>query len=168
MLHASSPSSPVSPPPHPPTFPTATPRSRRNPSSRRTWRTKPILRPLWTVWRSTTRTLSGYGGRRRARGRSCAMLACLTARRGRLSVGWRSECPPPRSQVAAESSRRFAHSHPFASLSGSYLSLAIYTHRYSSSPLIIQGPGYPLSVTAGAVVADAIRVAERYGARVGL
>ncbi|BGO93034.1 Homoserine dehydrogenase [Rhodotorula toruloides] len=63
---------------------------------------------------------------------------------------------------------KFAHSHPFASLSGSYLSLAIYTHRYSSSPLIIQGPGYPLSVTAGAVVADAIRVAERYGARVGL
>ncbi|BGP29021.1 Homoserine dehydrogenase [Rhodotorula toruloides] len=63
---------------------------------------------------------------------------------------------------------KFAHSHPFASLSGSYLSLAIYTRRYSSSPLIIQGPGYPLSVTAGAVVADAIRVAERYGARVGL
>ncbi|BGP21816.1 bifunctional aspartokinase / homoserine dehydrogenase 2 [Rhodotorula toruloides] len=62
----------------------------------------------------------------------------------------------------------FAHSHPFASLSGSYLSLAIYTRRYSSSPLIIRGPGYPLSVTAGAVVADAVRVAERYGARVGL
>ncbi|GAA6046631.1 hypothetical protein NBRC10513_001495 [Rhodotorula toruloides] len=63
---------------------------------------------------------------------------------------------------------KFAHSHPFASLSGSYLSLAIYTRRYSSSPLVIQGPGYPLSVTAGAVVADTIRVAERYGAKVGL
>ncbi|KPV78615.1 uncharacterized protein RHOBADRAFT_41160 [Rhodotorula graminis WP1] len=62
----------------------------------------------------------------------------------------------------------FPHSHPFASSTGSYLSLAIYTRRYASSPLVIQGQGYPLSVTAGAVVADAVRVAERYGARVGL
>ncbi|GAA5890296.1 hypothetical protein JCM8208_002770 [Rhodotorula glutinis] len=62
----------------------------------------------------------------------------------------------------------FPHSHPFATSSGSYLSLAIYTRRYGSSPLVIQGQGFPLSVTAGAVVADAVRVAERYGARVGL
>ncbi|GAA5842470.1 hypothetical protein JCM9279_005393 [Rhodotorula babjevae] len=62
----------------------------------------------------------------------------------------------------------FPHSHPFARSTGSYLSLAIYTRRYASSPLVIQGPGYPLSVTAGAVVADAVQVAERYGARVGL
>ena len=64
--------------------------------------------------------------------------------------------------------RSFPHSHPFARSTGSYLSLAIYTRRYSSAPLVIQGPGYPLSVTAGALVADAVRVAERYGTRVGL
>ncbi|GAA5823284.1 hypothetical protein JCM11251_007550 [Rhodosporidiobolus azoricus] len=58
--------------------------------------------------------------------------------------------------------------HPFASLSGSHLSLAFYTKRYGDRPLIVQGPGYPLDVTAMAVVADCIRVAERCGARLGL
>ncbi|GAA5980395.1 hypothetical protein JCM10908_001640 [Rhodotorula pacifica] len=64
--------------------------------------------------------------------------------------------------------RQFAPDHPFASLSGSHLSFAIYTKRYSSSPLVIQGPGYPVEVTASAVIADTIRVAERYGHRFGL
>ncbi|BGP36888.1 Homoserine dehydrogenase [Rhodotorula kratochvilovae] len=62
----------------------------------------------------------------------------------------------------------FPLTHPFASNTGSYLSLAIYTRRYAARPLVLQGPGYPLSVTAGAVVADAVRVAERHGCRVGL
>ncbi|GAA5879298.1 hypothetical protein JCM3774_006427 [Rhodotorula dairenensis] len=57
--------------------------------------------------------------------------------------------------------RQFAPDHPFASLYGSHLSFTIYTKRYTNSPLVIQGPGYPVEVTASAVVADAIRVAER-------
>ncbi|TKA55449.1 hypothetical protein B0A53_02375 [Rhodotorula sp. CCFEE 5036] len=64
--------------------------------------------------------------------------------------------------------QQFAPDHPFASLSGSHLSLAIFTKRYKDRPLVIQGPGYPVEVTASAVVADAIRVAERYGHSFGL
>ncbi|GAA5974924.1 hypothetical protein JCM11641_006765 [Rhodosporidiobolus odoratus] len=63
---------------------------------------------------------------------------------------------------------KYPTSHPFATLSGSHLSIAFHSKRYKDRPLIVQGPGYPLSVTASAVVADAIRVAERYGARLGL
>ncbi|GAA5894457.1 hypothetical protein JCM6882_004827 [Rhodosporidiobolus microsporus] len=63
---------------------------------------------------------------------------------------------------------RYPLNHPFASLSGSHLSLAFHTKRYSARPLIVQGPGYPLEVTAMAVVADCVRVAERRGARLGL
>lgn len=63
---------------------------------------------------------------------------------------------------------RFSPDHPFASLSGSHLSLAIFTKRYKDRPVVIQGPGYPVEVTASAVVADAIRVAERYGHSFGL
>lgn len=75
---------------------------------------------------------------------------------------------PHRRALTVSSPRSFPYSHPFAQSQGSYLSLAIYTRRHASSPLVIQGPGYPLSVTAGAVVADAVRVAERRGMRVGL
>ncbi|BGP18632.1 Homoserine dehydrogenase [Rhodosporidiobolus nylandii] len=64
--------------------------------------------------------------------------------------------------------RKYPTSHPFASLTGSHLSIAFWTKRYSERPLIVQGPGYPLEVTASAVVADCIRVAERCGARLGL
>ncbi|GAA6029097.1 hypothetical protein JCM8097_001592 [Rhodosporidiobolus ruineniae] len=63
---------------------------------------------------------------------------------------------------------KYPLSHPFASLSGSHLSIAFYTKRYAARPLIVQGPGYPLAVTASAVVGDLIRVAERNGARLGL
>ncbi|GAA6004019.1 hypothetical protein JCM10207_006517 [Rhodosporidiobolus poonsookiae] len=63
---------------------------------------------------------------------------------------------------------KYPLTHPFAALSGSHLSIAFWTKRYSQRPLVVQGPGYPLDVTASAVVADLVRVAERHGARLGL
>lgn len=64
---------------------------------------------------------------------------------------------------------RYPASHPFAaSLSGSDNILAFHTARYSNSPLIIQGSGAGADVTAMGVVADAIKIAERYGNRLSL
>ncbi|GAA6027365.1 hypothetical protein JCM8097_007798 [Rhodosporidiobolus ruineniae] len=64
---------------------------------------------------------------------------------------------------------KYPAAHPFASaLSGSDNIVAFHTARYSQRPLIVQGAGAGADVTAMGVVADAIKVAERYGARVHL
>lgn len=64
---------------------------------------------------------------------------------------------------------RYPASHPFASsLSGSDNIIAFHTARYSQRPLIVQGSGAGADVTAMGVVADAIKVAERYGERLHL
>lgn len=64
---------------------------------------------------------------------------------------------------------RYPSSHPFASsLSGSDNIIAFHTARYSQRPLIVQGSGAGADVTAMGVVADAIKVAERYGDRLHL
>ncbi|GAA6022577.1 hypothetical protein JCM10207_006592 [Rhodosporidiobolus poonsookiae] len=64
---------------------------------------------------------------------------------------------------------KYPAAHPFASaLSGSDNIVAFHTQRYSQRPLIVQGAGAGADVTAMGVVADAIKVAERYGVRVHL
>ncbi|GAA5908249.1 hypothetical protein JCM6882_006782 [Rhodosporidiobolus microsporus] len=64
---------------------------------------------------------------------------------------------------------KYPAAHPFASaLSGSDNIVAFHTQRYSQRPLIVQGAGAGADVTAMGVVADVIKVAERYGARVHL
>ncbi|BGP15901.1 hypothetical protein JCM10213_003670 [Rhodosporidiobolus nylandii] len=64
---------------------------------------------------------------------------------------------------------KYPAAHPFASaLSGSDNIVAFHTQRYAQRPLIVQGAGAGADVTAMGVVADAIKVAERYGARVHL
>ncbi|GAA5873901.1 hypothetical protein JCM8547_008636 [Rhodosporidiobolus lusitaniae] len=64
---------------------------------------------------------------------------------------------------------KYPAAHPFASaLSGSDNIVAFHTHRYSQRPLIVQGSGAGADVTAMGVVADAIKIAERYGVRVHL
>lgn len=74
----------------------------------------------------------------------------------------------PASGQATCGLRSYPPEHPFASLSGSHLSFAISSRRYAQSPLVVQGPGYPVEVTAAAVVADALRVAERFGCQITL
>ena len=64
--------------------------------------------------------------------------------RGRLSVG-----------VRAVDSRS-----PFAQLKGRDNIIAFYTERYSDTPLIVQGPGAGLGVTAAGLLADLIKAAE--------
>ncbi|PWT87912.1 MAG: bifunctional aspartate kinase/homoserine dehydrogenase I, partial [Acidobacteria bacterium] len=49
--------------------------------------------------------------------------------------------------------------HPFYSLSGSDNMIAFTTKRYQSSALVVRGPGAGAEVTAGAVLADLIRMA---------
>ncbi|GAA5980558.1 hypothetical protein JCM11641_006680 [Rhodosporidiobolus odoratus] len=64
---------------------------------------------------------------------------------------------------------KYPAAHPFASaLSGSDNIVAFHTQRYSQRPLIVQGAGAGADVTAMGVVADAIKVAERYGVRIPL
>ncbi|GAA6011870.1 hypothetical protein JCM8202_004183 [Rhodotorula sphaerocarpa] len=74
----------------------------------------------------------------------------------------------PASGQATCGLRSYPPEHPFASLSGSHLSFAISSRRYAQSPLVVQGPGYPVEVTAAAVVADSLRVAERFGCQITL
>ncbi len=50
-------------------------------------------------------------------------------------------------------------SHPFYALYGNDNIVSIYTDRYKSSPLIIQGPGAGADVTAAGVFADILRTA---------
>ncbi len=49
---------------------------------------------------------------------------------------------------------------PFAQLSGRNNIIAFYTERYSDTPLIVQGPGAGLGVTAAGLLADLIKAAE--------
>ncbi|KAK4056844.1 Homoserine dehydrogenase [Microbotryomycetes sp. JL221] len=73
------------------------------------------------------------------------------------------------SGVVKCSLEKYPASHPFAaSLSGSDNIIAFHTSRYSARPLIVQGSGAGADVTAMGVVADVIKVAERYGVRVHL
>ena len=49
---------------------------------------------------------------------------------------------------------------PFAQLSGRDNIIAFHTDRYSDTPLIVQGPGAGLEVTAAGLLADLIKAAE--------
>lgn len=60
---------------------------------------------------------------------------------------------------------KYPYSHPFASFAGSVNIIAFHTKRYAEAPLIIQGSGAGNGVTAMGVVADAVKVAERFGVR---
>ena len=60
---------------------------------------------------------------------------------------------------------RYPYSPPFASFAGSVNIIAFHTNRYANAPLIIQGSGAGAEVTAMGVVADAVKVAERFGVR---
>lgn len=55
--------------------------------------------------------------------------------------------------------------HPFARITGSDNIVAFTTERYSSQPLIVQGPGAGPEVTAGGVFADLLRLASYLGAK---
>ena len=59
---------------------------------------------------------------------------------------------------ASVSMRRCALDHPFAQLSGTDNMIVFRTVRYSSQPLVIQGPGAGAAVTAGGVFADLLRL----------
>jgi len=55
--------------------------------------------------------------------------------------------------------------HPFARITGSDNIVAFTTERYSSQPLIVQGPGAGPAVTAGGIFADLLRLASYLGAK---
>ena len=57
-------------------------------------------------------------------------------------------------------------SHPFARLTGTDNVVAFRTARYSSQPLVVQGPGAGPEVTAGGVFSDLLRLAAHVGGRV--
>ncbi|KAI5477649.1 hypothetical protein MNV49_006035 [Pseudohyphozyma bogoriensis] len=64
---------------------------------------------------------------------------------------------------------KYDAAHPFASsLSGADNIMAFHTSRYCNSPLIVQGAGAGGDLTAMGVVADAIRISERVGAKTHL
>ena len=56
-------------------------------------------------------------------------------------------------------------SHPFARSKGTDNVVAFTTERYSTQPLVIQGPGAGPAVTAGGVFADLLRLSAYLGAR---
>jgi len=56
-------------------------------------------------------------------------------------------------------------SHPFAQSKGTDNVVAFTTERYSTQPLVIQGPGAGPAVTAGGVFADLLRLSAYLGAR---
>lgn len=56
-------------------------------------------------------------------------------------------------------------SHPFAQSKGTDNVVAFTTERYSTQPLVIQGPGAGPGVTAGGVFADLLRLSAYLGAR---
>ncbi|MDB4932626.1 MAG: bifunctional aspartate kinase/homoserine dehydrogenase [Myxococcaceae bacterium] len=64
---------------------------------------------------------------------------------------------------ASASLRRYPVTHPFARVNLSDNILAFTTTRYSSQPLIVQGPGAGPDVTAGGVFADLLRLASSVG-----
>ncbi|MBL7991414.1 MAG: hypothetical protein JNN25_08250, partial [Candidatus Kapabacteria bacterium] len=51
------------------------------------------------------------------------------------------------------------HTHPFFSLNATDNKFAITSDYYSSTPLVIQGPGAGAKVTASGVLADILRTA---------
>jgi aspartokinase/homoserine dehydrogenase 1 len=55
--------------------------------------------------------------------------------------------------------------HPFARITGSDNIVAFTTERYSTQPLIVQGPGAGPAVTAGGIFADLLRLASYLGAK---
>jgi len=57
----------------------------------------------------------------------------------------------------------FDRSHPFAHLHGSENIISFETDRYSTYPLLVQGPGAGAEVTSAGVFADILRLAERLG-----
>jgi aspartokinase/homoserine dehydrogenase 1 len=59
--------------------------------------------------------------------------------------------------------RRYARSHPFASLSGTENMISFTTARYSHPPLIIRGPGAGPNVTAAGVFSDLVTLARYLG-----
>jgi len=61
--------------------------------------------------------------------------------------------------------RPYPKDHPFARITGSDNIVAFTTERYSSQPLVVQGPGAGPQVTAGGVFADLLRLAAYLGAK---
>eukprot|EP00026_Physarum_polycephalum_P002630 Phypoly_transcript_02638.p1 GENE.Phypoly_transcript_02638~~Phypoly_transcript_02638.p1 ORF type:complete len:903 (+),score=166.28 Phypoly_transcript_02638:306-2711(+) len=61
--------------------------------------------------------------------------------------------------VASVGIRQYSLDHPFASLQGCDNVIAIYTARYSGTPMIVQGPGAGAEVTAAGVFGDLFRIA---------
>jgi aspartokinase/homoserine dehydrogenase 1 len=51
-------------------------------------------------------------------------------------------------------------SHPFYNLQGTDNTVALYTNRYVSQPMVIQGAGAGAGVTAAGVFADIVRIAN--------
>jgi aspartokinase/homoserine dehydrogenase 1 len=60
---------------------------------------------------------------------------------------------------------RYPASHPFSKVAAGDNIIAFTTDRYSTHPLIVQGPGAGPEVTAGGVFADLLRLAAHLGAR---
>ena len=57
----------------------------------------------------------------------------------------------------------YSESHPFARIQSADNIIAFTTERYSTLPLIIQGPGAGPAVTAGGVFSDILRLATYLG-----
>ena len=66
-----------------------------------------------------------------------------------------------RARVGLES---LADDHPLAGGAGTDNRLAIWSDRYGTQPLVIQGPGAGAGVTAAALLDDALRIAAQSGA----
>lgn len=60
---------------------------------------------------------------------------------------------------------RYPNNHPFSKVAAGDNIIAFTTDRYSTHPLIVQGPGAGPEVTAGGVFADLLRLAAHLGAR---
>ncbi len=60
--------------------------------------------------------------------------------------------------------RRYPSSHPFAQTKSTDNIVAFHTRRYSTQPLIVQGPGAGPEVTAAGVFADILRLSSYLGA----
>jgi len=66
---------------------------------------------------------------------------------------------PSKTFEAGVGIKEYALDHPFASLQGCDNVIAIYTSRYSGTPMIVQGPGAGAEVTAAGVFGDLFRIA---------
>jgi len=63
-----------------------------------------------------------------------------------------------RGKAASAGVKEIPMSHPFASTKGSDNILAFTTHRYSHTPLVVQGPGAGADVTAMGVFSDLLKL----------